>query len=127
LWLGEKPAIFSGIFGLDMIPPETQTLLICEGLKDAWVINSHSFLSEKNCFPTNVWAVGKDNAQADLPAGLIADLKSRYEVVLCPDADADGLSASHKHSQQHRLPFLDLRQSIELLGMPTGRQAIYHS
>jgi hypothetical protein len=117
LWLGEKPADFPGIFGLDTIPAETEILLICEGVKDALAIQSHSFLSEKNCFPKKVWAVGKDNAQADLPPAVVAQLKEKYRVILCLDADEAGLAASQKHSQKHGLPYIDLRQSIELLGM----------
>ena len=103
-WLGNKPVDFCGIFGIDQLPYHCRVILICEGLKDALAVNAN-----RNLFGEDVWAVGKDSAQADLHPEVVEHLKSKAdELILCLDNDPAGKTATQKHSARHQLRFIEL-------------------
>jgi hypothetical protein len=103
-WLGDKPVDFFGIFGIDQLPSHCRILLICEGLKDALAV-----IANRNLFGEDVWAVGKDNAQADIHPEIVEILKSKAdELILCLDNDQAGKAATQKHSARHQLRFIEL-------------------
>lgn len=103
-WLGDKPSDFCGIFGIDKLPSHCRVILICEGLKDALAVNAN-----RSLFGEDVWAVGKDNAQADLHPEVVELLKSKAdELILCLDNDQAGKTATQKHSARHQLRFIEL-------------------
>ncbi len=104
LWLGDQPKDFKGLFGTEQIPDTCQVLIICEGYKDALAINAN-----KELFGSKVYALGKDNAQADLDKDGIDFLRSKAdEVVLCMDNDDTGKMATKKHSAKYQLKYIDL-------------------
>lgn len=112
-WLGEKPRNFHGIFGADVVPENSKTILICEGFKDALAVNANLDL-----FGEGTFAVGKDNAQAEIPSKIIELLKAKSdEVILCFDNDEAGKAATKKHSARHLLKYLVLPKAYHCKDM----------
>lgn len=107
IWVGEKPASFTDVWGVELIPESTDVVLITEGLKDALTINSHP-----GCFEQKVWAIAKESAGDALDSAIVAQLKSKYDLLLCLDADTPGREAAEKHAKTHGLRSVDLAAFI---------------
>lgn len=99
MWLGDKTQLsdYRNIWGLDQLPKQCDTILITEGLKDAFVANVN--LNHKD-----IYAVGVDSVHTPIPATTIAELKSRCRnLVVCYDADTAGVGGANRVAQQHNL------------------------
>lgn len=109
MWLGaeNKPADYKNIWGLDQLPEHCDTILITEGLKDAFVANV-------NLNHHDVYAVAVDNVSIKLPAEIIEALKTKCKnLLLCFDLDEPGMKNAQIRSAEHGLRYVTIPDALK--------------
>lgn len=114
-WIGydNKPEAYQNVWGISQLPEKCNTILITEGLKDAFVANV-------NLNHLGIYAVGVDNAHTSIPTEIVETLRAKCDnLVLCYDIDSQGKKAAIKAATQHNLKICIL--SEELLNESEGK------
>jgi len=102
LWLGKKPESYHDLYGMDLLPENTEFILIVEGLKDAIVANAHGIV-----------AVGADNAATRLQAEDVELLQKKCQhLIVCYDIDLPGKTGAMKTASEHGLHNLILPETL---------------
>ncbi|WP_367916048.1 hypothetical protein [Leadbetterella sp. DM7] len=112
MWLGKenKPSDYQDVWGIQQLPKKCGTIVIVEGLKDAFVTNVN--LNHKD-----IYAVGVDSVHTSIPAATITDLKSRCRnLMVCYDTDTTGVDGANKVAQQHNLKVCTLPDALKEYG-----------
>lgn len=93
LWLKNGNNTDFEIFGIKDLPNKGDYVLICEGLKDAFVACLNGFN-----------AIGVDNANIRIPEELIHELQYRFDkVIICYDNDEAGKKGAKKIVEEYSL------------------------
>lgn len=109
MWHGaeNKPADYKNIWGVDQLPKHCDTILITEGLKDAFVTNV-------NLNHHGIYAVGVDSVSTVIPDTIIKELRSKCKnLVVCYDIDTAGIAGAIKIAKKHSLQVCTLPAALK--------------
>lgn len=111
-WIGagNKPSGYQNVWGIPQLPDTCDTILITEGLKDAFVANV-------NLNHRNIYAVGVDSVTTAIPDTIIKELRSKCQnLVVCYDNDTAGVGGANRVAKRHNLKVCTLPDDLKTSG-----------
>jgi len=109
MWLRaeNKPDNYRNIWGLGQLPEHCDTILITEGLKDAFIANV-------NLNHRGIYAVAVDNASTKIPSEIVEGLNAKCKnLLLCYDIDKVGIENAKARSGEHMVRYVTLPEVLK--------------